>query len=137
MHNVVIIPAGTQHHADKVGGKRRRMRIQLRVGMRMMQSVHDGVGSGTHIMWSLGDVGENEEKTFPSFTHGKGAVRGVAVVKESLCEKRKIPDGNKKNDNKHATFFEGVNKKFKKGSTLKMALLEELYRKCRKNGILS
>ena len=65
----------------------------------MMHSVHDSIGPWTQIGGALGDIGENKEKALPEPAHYKCAMRSKTMLKERLRKKRKVPDGNKKDNN--------------------------------------
>jgi len=69
----------------------------------MVHTVHDGIRAGAHIVRALRDEGEDVKETLPAFAHGKGAMRGIPVVKKCLRKERQIPHGNENNNYGHKT----------------------------------
>ena len=60
------------------------MRILLRVAVRVVHPVEDGIAPGIQEGAALDDEGESIKEFLPEFIHLKHLMRGIAVQKESL-----------------------------------------------------
>ena len=60
------------------------MRIIFCIGVCVVQPVHHAISCCTDIRRPLGDVTADKEKAFPSATHRKLAMRGIAMMKYGL-----------------------------------------------------
>src|SRR6476659_7735875 len=77
------------------------MRIKFRIGIGMVNAVHDAVSSRAQVRGTLGQPGKEKEELLPAPAHVKRLVSSVAVLKKSLREQRQVPVQYKKEDNKN------------------------------------
>ena len=63
------------------------MRVFLGIGKGVVHAVHYGIRANAQERRALCDPRANVEEALPTFLHGKGLVRGVAVVEKGLEEK--------------------------------------------------
>ena len=68
--------------------------------MRMMQSVHDAIRTGTHIRSAVGDIRAELEKFFPAFGHATKAMGSIAMIEKRLKKQRHVPMQNNKDENR-------------------------------------
>ena len=76
------------------------MRVQFRVGVGVVHTVHDAVGPWAEVRRALCKPGEEKEKTLPAPAHAKGLVGCVAVLEKSLRKKGQVPMPDEKKNNK-------------------------------------
>jgi hypothetical protein len=77
------------------------MGIVFGIGKSMVNPVHDGIHTRTHIRRTLGKIGYQEKKSFPAPVHGKSPVGCITVMKEGLGKQRQIPMRHKKNKDRY------------------------------------
>ena len=75
------------------------MRIELCIGIGMMQSVHKRIHFRTQVRRALHHPGEEEEELLGPLDNCKATLRSIGVVKERLGEQRQVPVGNEEEEN--------------------------------------
>ena len=70
----------------------------LCIGIGMVHSVKYAINPRTHIRRPLGYIRIDVKEFFPSFAHSKRSMRSIAMVKERLSKKGKVPVRYKKNN---------------------------------------
>lgn len=77
------------------------MRVKFCIGVRMVNAVHNAIGSRAKVWRTLRKPGKEKEETLPAFIHVKCLVSGVSVLKKGLGKKGQVPVQYKKKDNKN------------------------------------
>lgn len=78
------------------------MRVVFRIGMGVVQAVHDAVSAWTQKRRSLPNEGQDVEELFPAGAHDKHLVSRVAMQEKGLRENGEIPvAGKKRKNNQH------------------------------------
>lgn len=70
------------------------MRVFIRIAVRMVHPVEDGISTGIEERSSLRDVGTEEKEAFPKFGQLKHPVCGIAVVEKRLKKEGDVPMNN-------------------------------------------
>jgi hypothetical protein len=76
------------------------MRIILRIGKGMVHPMHRSVAECAQVVGALKDPGEYKKCLLGKLIHRKSLVGGISMKKEGLEEERKVPVGNKKDDDR-------------------------------------
>ena len=77
------------------------MRVKFRVGVGMVNSVHNAISPWAEVRRTLRQPGKEKEEFFPGAVHGKSLVGGVAMLKKGLGKQRQVPMKNKKENNEN------------------------------------
>lgn len=65
----------------------RRMRVFICIGVCVVHTVHQCVGTGTQVRGALRYKCEDKPEFLPPFTHGKRTVRSIPMLKKCLRKK--------------------------------------------------
>jgi hypothetical protein len=78
------------------------MRIFFGVTVRVVHPVQNGVGPGTQVRRTLGNIRQQVEEPFPEFVHGEHFVGRIPMKEECLAEEGEVPVSDEEsNDENH------------------------------------